>query len=90
VVCAGGGGCSDECQPGQVHQPGTCRCCTTNGQPCGPSLPDCCAAIPGGSNQCSNGTCQGRADGASCTFNEQCASRFGCNGGQCGLAIGGP
>jgi hypothetical protein len=81
------GNCRVPCESGQTRNPDTCGCCTSNGSPCAAAPSSCCA----GANRCTgagNTTCAGLGDGDPCTFNAQCASRFGCNGGTCGLAVG--
>ncbi len=82
------GGCENLCGPGRIRNPVGCGCCIPNGANCAGATASCCA----GTTRCTgagNSTCVGLGDGAACAFDAQCASRFGCNNGQCGIAIGG-
>ena len=66
------GFCLPACGIDRIRKPDNCSCCVGNGQLCQVEAP-CCSGI------CSNASgineCQGRPNGASCTFDAQCASQ---------------
>jgi hypothetical protein len=78
------GRCVGACPSGWIRDPESCGCCISSrsSTTCG-GQSQCCSYVSGGANVCQSGTCIGRADGASCTFSEQCRVFYDCVGGVC-------
>jgi hypothetical protein len=68
------GACREACGIDQIRNHGDCSCCVENDRFCQPGGTPCCSGTCSSPSPSEPPTCQGRADGASCTFDGQCDS----------------